>query len=113
MVKVSTVQSYAIGTEAVFVVPSESEAIDMVSQTLQKVFAYAKLEVGKINVNHVITFTGHHVGKDAIEHNLWLRKVGDKTYLIIPLLENGLGELEGHLKITEVAFADQFAEQWM
>ena len=113
MIKATEVKKYTIGTEAVFVVPSESEAIDMVSQTLQKIFAYAKLEVSKVNENHVITFTGHHNGKDAIQHILWLRKVGGKTYLIIPLLEDGLGELEGHLKLSEVAFADQFAEQWM
>lgn len=113
MVKVATVHPAIVGTEAVFIVPSENEAIDMVKQTLVKVFSYEKVEVGKPDANYVITFTGHHVSKAKYEHNLWLRKVGEKTYLVIPLLEDGIGGIENHLKVSEFAFADQFADMWM
>lgn len=113
MVKISTVEKAIVGTEAVFVVPTADEAIDMIKQTLLKVFGYERVEVGKPDANYVITFVGHHASKAKYEHNLWLRKVGEKTYLVIPLLEDGLGGIENHLKVSEFAFADQFADMWL
>ena len=116
MVKISTITNHEamVGTSAVFIVPSVEEAINMVKETLNKVFGYDKLDVGKIDSDYAVTFTGYHSSnmKDKYTHTLYVRKVGEKSYLVIPLAE-GLNGLQNHIKIAEFAFADQFADQWL
>ena len=116
MVEISTITNHEamVGTSAVFIVPSVEEATNMVKETLNKVFGHDKLDVAKIDANHVLVITGYHSNspKEKYVHTLQLRKVGEKTYLVIPLAE-GLNGLQNHITIAEFAFADQFADMWL
>jgi hypothetical protein len=117
MVEISTITNHEamVGTSAVFIVPSVEEATKMVTETLNKVFKYDKLDVAKIDANHALVITGYHNNnlKEKHIHTLWLRTVGEKTYLVIPLLAAGLSGIQNQIVISEFAFADQFCDMWL